>query len=101
MQTTSPTDDFQQQVLAELSQISQRLDRLGADVADVDQRLDRLEADVEKLDYKFDTYQKGSDQVVRLATTIIIAAASVVILSPVLQAVVPVVNTLFSGQSAP
>jgi uncharacterized membrane protein YjjP (DUF1212 family) len=72
MQTSDAPENFQQQVLTELKQISQRLDR--------------LEIEVEKIDYKFDTYQKASDQVVRLATTIIIAAASVFILSPALQA---------------
>ncbi|MGF1517809.1 MAG: hypothetical protein ACFCVB_08405 [Nodosilinea sp.] len=39
-------------------------------------------------------YQTASDQVLRLATTIIIAAASVVTLSPVLQAVAPAIGAL-------
>ncbi len=49
--------------------------------------LKRIEKEIQDSNYKFDTYQKASDQVVRLATTIVIAAASVVVLSPVLQAV--------------
>lgn len=71
MQIADNSDNFQQQILTELRQLNDHL---------------------EKLEYKFDTYQKASDQVVRLATTIIIAAASVVILSPVLQAVAPVIS---------
>ena len=47
MQTSDAPENFQQQVLTELKQISQRLDR--------------LETEVEKIDYKFDTYQKASD----------------------------------------
>jgi hypothetical protein len=35
--------------------------------------------------------------VMRLATTIVIAAASVVILSPVLQAIAPAISTLVTG----
>ncbi len=70
MQLNETPNNFQQQVL-------ERLDKLTTDV-------EKLSTDVEKLDYKFDTYQKVSDQVVRLATTIIVAAASVGILSPVL-----------------
>jgi len=96
MQASDATGNFQQQVLSELAQINQRLD---SELTQINQRLDRLETDVEKIDYKFDTYQKASDQVVRLATTIIIAAASVVILSPVLQAVAPAITTFVSGMT--
>lgn len=70
MQTS---DDFQKQVL----------DRLGG-----------IENDLEKLDYKFDTYRNASDKVERLATTVIIAAASVVVLSPLLPKVVDAVAAL-------
>ncbi|NET36758.1 MAG: hypothetical protein F6K19_32810 [Cyanothece sp. SIO1E1] len=64
MQASESSNNFQQQVLSELKQINQRLDC--------------LESDVEKIDYKFDTHQEASDQVVRLVTTIVFAAASVV-----------------------
>ncbi len=47
MQASNPSDNFQQQVLSELRQISQKL---GG-----------LETDVEELDFKFDTYQTASD----------------------------------------
>jgi len=49
------------------------------------------------IDFKFDTYQNASDQAMRLATTIVIAAASVVILSPVLQAITPAISALCTG----
>ena len=45
MQADGAPENFQQQVLSGLKQISQRLDR--------------LEIEVEKIDYKFDTYQKS------------------------------------------
>ncbi|NJP11276.1 MAG: hypothetical protein HC866_18850 [Leptolyngbyaceae cyanobacterium RU_5_1] len=83
MQASDSSENFQQEVLSELKQINQRLDR--------------LETEVEKIDYKFDTYQKASDQVVRLATTIVVAAASVVVLTPVFQAVGPLINAFVSG----
>ncbi len=76
-------ENFQQQVLTELKEISLRLDR--------------LETEVEKIDYKFDRYQKASDQVVRLA---IIAAASVFMLSPALQALAPVIRAFVVGNAA-
>jgi hypothetical protein len=66
-------DDFQKQVL---------------------DRLSGIENDLEKLDYKFDTYRNASDKVERLATTVIIAAASVVVLSPLLPKVVDAVAAL-------
>jgi hypothetical protein len=67
------TEDFQQQVLA---------------------RLSNIESDLEKLDYKFDTYRNASDKVERLATTVIIASAPVVVLSPLLPKVVDAIATL-------
>lgn len=60
MQASDTANTLSEQVLTELKSINQRLDR--------------LEADVEKLDYKFETYQKALDQVVRVTTTIVIAA---------------------------
>lgn len=67
------TEDFQKQVL---------------------DRLSSIESDLEKLDYKFDTYRNASDKVERLATTVIIAAASVVVLSPLLPKVVEAITAL-------
>ena len=50
---------------------------------------------VDRLEYKFDAYQKGTDGMVRMATTIIIAAASVVVLSSLSPAVTAIITALF------
>ncbi len=47
----------------------------------LEKKIDNLGEKLEQLDYKFDVYQKGTDAMVRRATPIIIAAASVLILS--------------------
>jgi hypothetical protein len=52
---------------------------------------------VDRLDYKFDAYQKGTDGMVRMATTIIIATASVVVLSSLSPAVTAIVTALSAG----
>lgn len=57
---------------------------------EVDQRLDKLE-------YKFDTYEKASDKVVRLATTIIIAAATVAVLLSAFQVIRPLLTQLITA----
>jgi hypothetical protein len=49
---------------------------------------------VDRLDYKFDAYQKGTDGMVRMATTIIIATASVVVLSSLSPAVTALITAL-------
>ncbi|MGI0484436.1 hypothetical protein ACN4EK_03305 [Pantanalinema rosaneae CENA516] len=49
---------------------------------------------VDRLDYKFDAYQKGTDGMVRMATTIIIATASVVVLSSLNPAITALVTAL-------
>ncbi len=64
-----------------------------------EQRFDELDQKVERLDYKFDTYQKGTDGMVRMATTIIIATATVVVLSNLNPAVTAIVTAL--AQSSP
>lgn len=65
--------------------IIQLREELGAQVKALDDK-------IEKLDYKFDTYQKGTDSMVRMATTIIIATASVVVLSSLSPAVMALVT---------
>jgi hypothetical protein len=52
---------------------------------------------VDRLEYKFDAYQKGTDGMVRMATTIIIATASVVVLSSLSPAVTAIVTALSAG----
>ena len=54
---------------------------------------------VDRLEYKFDAYQKGTDGMVRMATTIIIATASVVVLSSLSPAVTAIITALYSANS--
>ncbi|NET34341.1 MAG: hypothetical protein F6K19_20335 [Cyanothece sp. SIO1E1] len=98
----SPTDDrdFQIQFLqrldkidADIEKLNNKLDtntdRLGTDIEKLDNKLDtnidRLSTDIEKLDDKFDIYRQGTEGMVRMATTIIIAAGTVVVLGGVLD----------------
>lgn len=67
--------------------------------AEFEQRFDELDQKVERLDYKFDAYLKGTDGMVRMATTIIIATATVVVLSNLNPAVTAFVTAL--TQSSP
>lgn len=53
----------------------------------------------DRLDYKFDAYQKGTDGMVRMATTIIIATASVVVLSSLSPAVTAIITALYSANA--
>jgi DNA-binding transcriptional regulator GbsR (MarR family) len=70
----------------------QRLDK-------VDERLDNLDQRMTQMDYKFDTYEKASDKVYRLATTIIVAAATVAVLPSAFQAIGPLISSVvIAGQ---
>lgn len=75
--------------------------RLDATVVQLDEKFDKLEGrfgkleeKVDRLDYKFDVYQKGTDAMVRMATTSMIAAASVVVLSNLSPAIAQLVTAL-------
>lgn len=72
------SDDFQQQVLKELSQINERLNKLDTDIKTLD--IKQLESNT-----KIDVYQKASNQVVNLAFALISAATVTVIVSAVLN----------------
>jgi hypothetical protein len=63
-------------------------------VEKLEQGFEELNNKVEKLDYKFDTYQKGTDGKVKMATTITIATASVVVLSSLSPAIAAIVTAL-------
>ncbi len=100
MQTPeSPSNNDTREALIQLRQeLLERIDQ-------VDQKIDRAERDlgekIEKSDYKFDAYQKGTDGMARMSNTIIIATASVVVLSslsPTITALV-VALTAANGQS--
>jgi predicted nuclease with TOPRIM domain len=80
------------QLKDEVSQLNHKVDKL-------DDRVEKLDDRVEKLDYKFDVYQKGTDGMVRMATTIIIATASVVIFSGLTPAFSAFVTSLITGNA--
>lgn len=94
-------------VLQELRTIKSEVEKLGSDVENLRDNVEKLGSDVEKLrdnveklDYKIDVFQKGSDGMVRMATTIIIAAGTVTILSPFVQSVAPAVRAVLGGNAA-
>ncbi|MEN9228878.1 MAG: hypothetical protein Q6K59_05165 [Gloeomargarita sp. GMQP_bins_25] len=66
---------FQEQVLAELWPINSRLEAQQ-------QRLDKLDQDVQELNIRLKTYQKASDKLLILVSTIITGASAVIILTP-------------------
>ncbi|NEQ96108.1 MAG: hypothetical protein F6K30_05190 [Cyanothece sp. SIO2G6] len=102
---TSPDNlqPYQQQVLAGLFQINQRLmtldetvstvqtdaGTLKSDVDTLKADIDTLKANIEKIEYKLDVAQKSSNQVSSLAKTIVFAVAVVALLSPILQDLSP------------
>ncbi|WP_072016407.1 hypothetical protein [Neosynechococcus sphagnicola] len=75
------------------------LNELRSFKADVDQRFTKLEADVKETNIKFDAYVKASDRLLGVATTIIITAGTVTILSPFVQSVAPAIRS-FLGSNA-
>ncbi|MDG2991854.1 hypothetical protein L3556_13075 [Candidatus Synechococcus calcipolaris G9] len=79
--------EFQVKVLSEF-------EALRMDIGKVNQRLDRVEADVKEQGIRFEAYQKGSEAMVRMATTIIIASASVVVLSSLSPAITALVTAI-------
>jgi hypothetical protein len=89
-------DDIREALIQLREELVQKIDRIGhkfdAYQKDTDGKVDRLE-------YKFDTYQKGTDGMVRMATTIIIATASVVVLSSLSPAVTAIITALYSANA--
>ena len=87
----------------ELSQILSLLNKLDTDVRATNERIDvankRLEEDSKKFQAKFEKWDERYFQLVKeqgnTARTIIIAAASVIVLSPVLGAVTDFVTNHF------
>ena len=74
---TQTTDDFQQQVLARLGQLDNKLNELDRDIQVLD--IKQLESNT-----KIEAYQKASTQVVNLAFALISAATVTIIVSAVL-----------------
>ncbi|GCA69592.1 hypothetical protein MiYa_01120 [Microcystis aeruginosa NIES-2519] len=71
-------------------EIDQRFEAIDQRFQEIDQRLD-------KLDYKSDTYEKASEKVLRLATTFIIAAATVAVLPSAFQAIGPLLTQIIAA----
>lgn len=79
--------------------LDEKVEQLGDKVEQLDEKVEQLDEKVEKLDYKFDIYQKGTDGMVRMATTIIIATASVVVLSSLSPAIATIVTALTASNN--
>jgi ribosome-associated translation inhibitor RaiA len=62
-------------------------------------RLAKIDQEVRETNIKFDAYVKASEKIERLATTIIITAGTVTLLSPVLQSIAPTVKAFLGGAS--
>lgn len=104
--------EFQAKVLSELQALRTDVEKLGTDVeklqTDVDVDVEKLQTAVHQLqgdvnelatqvknpEYKFEVYPPGTDAMVRMATTIIIAAASVVVLSSLSPAITTLVSAI-------
>ncbi|NJL21426.1 MAG: hypothetical protein HC895_12345 [Leptolyngbyaceae cyanobacterium SM1_3_5] len=80
--------------------IIQLREELGAQIGQLSDRVDQIDDRLEKLDYKFDVYQKGTDGMVRMATTIIIATASVVVLSSLSPAVMAIATAFATSKTS-
>ena len=76
--------------------IREALMQLSQQIQEVNHQVAHLGDNVKQLDYKFDAYQKGTDGMVRMANTIIIATASVVILAGFSPAVNAIITALFA-----
>ena len=81
------------------SDVDQRFEQVDKRFEQVDKRFEQVDQRLERLDYKFDTYEKASEKLSRLATTIIVAAATVAVLPAALQAFGPLITQIvLSGQ---
>ncbi|MEM9117310.1 MAG: hypothetical protein AAGD09_05445 [Cyanobacteria bacterium P01_F01_bin.56] len=70
---------------------------LGSEIKSVRKELSEdikaLSEKVDRQDYKFDAFQRGTDGMVRMAITIIIATATVVVLPSLIPAIVALIDT--------
>ncbi|HIK24597.1 MAG TPA: hypothetical protein IGP91_01735 [Thermosynechococcus sp. M46_R2017_013] len=93
--------EFQAKVLSELQALRADVERLQTDVHKLQGDVAKLQGDVNELatqvrnqEYKFEVYQRGTDAMVSMATTITIAAASVVVLSSLSPAITTLVSAI-------
>jgi DNA anti-recombination protein RmuC len=77
--------------------VDQRLDKVEARLDKVEVRFDKFDERLNQMDYKFDTYEKASDKGSRLATTIIVAAATVAVLPSAFQAIGPLISSVVTA----
>lgn len=96
--TNNDVRDALLQLGQQVSDLGNKVERLDDKVNRLDDKVNRLEDQVSRLDDKFDAYQKGTDGMVRMATTIIIATASVVILAGFSPAVNAIITALFTAR---
>ncbi|MEB3338484.1 MAG: hypothetical protein VKJ46_13540 [Leptolyngbyaceae bacterium] len=89
---TPSNNDVREALIQIREELGQTREELGRKVGELSEK-------VEKLDYKFEVYQKGTDGMVRMATTIIIATASVVVLSSLSPAVTAIVTALSAANN--
>jgi predicted nuclease with TOPRIM domain len=94
--TNNDIRDALLQLGQQVSDLGRKVERLDDKVNRLDDKVNRLEGQVSRLDDKFDAYQKGTEGMVRMATTIIIATASVVILAGFSPAVNAIITALFA-----
>jgi hypothetical protein len=66
---------------------------LGDEIDSVRGDIKELAEKVDRQDYKFDAFQRGTDSMVRMAITIIIATATVVVLPSLIPAIVALIDT--------
>ena len=67
---------------------------LRSEIEDVRSDIRSLSDKVDRQDYKFDAYQKGTDGMVRVAITIIIVTATVVVIPSLSPAIAALINAL-------
>jgi hypothetical protein len=95
--------DLQEKFSKSQDEFSRWREEIGQKIDRIDYKFDTYQkgtdGKVDRIDYKFDTYQKGTDGMVRMATTIIIATASVVVLSSLSPAVTAIITALYSANA--
>jgi len=98
MQSSSSPEPTIADVLNQLrdfkADVDQRFEKIDQRFEKIDQRFEKIDQRFESLDYKFDTYQNASDKLVRLATTIIVAAATVAVLPSAFEAFGPLLTQI-------
>ncbi|XGV99074.1 MAG: hypothetical protein ACAF41_09070 [Leptolyngbya sp. BL-A-14] len=77
--------------------LSQTREEFGQKFEELNNKIEKIT--IEKSDYKFDVYGKGTDGMVRLSITIIIATASVVVLSSFSPAMIAMITALLNANA--